>query len=67
MRRVGETISAPLGRFADENSDRFKPGGFFATEDPDLLAVVELETTSPHTGEPELLRLIAVGNRRGRD
>lgn len=62
---VGETVSLRLGRFADENSDRFKPGGFFATERPDLLAVAELETTSPYTGEAELLRLIAVGNRLG--
>jgi hypothetical protein len=62
---VGETVSIHLGRFADENSDRFKPGGFFATETPDLLVVAELESDSPYTGEPELLRLIAVGNRRG--
>lgn len=62
---VGETIALNLGRFADENSDRFKPGGFFATERPDLLVVTELETTSPYTGEPELLGLISVGNRLG--
>jgi hypothetical protein len=62
---VGETVSLNLGRFADENSDRFRPGGFFATEAPDLLVVAELETISPHTEETELLGLIAVGNRRG--
>ncbi len=62
---VGETISLHLGRFADENSDRFRPGGFFATEVPDLLVLTELETISPQTGAPELLGLISVGNRRG--
>lgn len=62
---VGETVALHLGRFADENSDRFRPGGFFATEKPDLLVVAELETTSPHTGETELLGLVAVGNRAG--
>ncbi|MFG0283365.1 MAG: hypothetical protein ACF8R7_02990 [Phycisphaerales bacterium JB039] len=62
---VGQTITLDLGRFADENSDRFKPGGFFATEIPDLLVLAELETISQFTGEPELLGMIAVGNRRG--
>lgn len=58
---IGQTLELPLARFTDERGRRFRAGGFFAAEPPDLLALVELETLA---GRREKLGLIAVGQRR---
>jgi hypothetical protein len=51
---VGATRKLKLSDFKDEFSESFRGGGFFATEDPDRLALAELETGG------EMLGLIVV-------
>lgn len=41
---VGEHMEIPLKNFKDEFSDTFRGGGFFASEAPDTLVMVEAET-----------------------
>lgn len=55
--KVGEVLTLPLGGFLDEYSQKFRAGGFFATQDPDRLALAELETAS------EVVGLVVVGER----
>jgi hypothetical protein len=44
--KVGETVSLPLDEFKDVYSDTFRAGGFFAKENPDVVVLCELESTS---------------------
>ncbi|MEN0019763.1 MAG: hypothetical protein AAF747_02650 [Planctomycetota bacterium] len=41
---VGETITLKLRDFVDENNERFRAGGFFATDLPADLVLAQLET-----------------------
>lgn len=41
---VGQTRSLPLHLFENEFGDRFRAGGFFATDPPSRLVLVELES-----------------------
>ena len=54
---VGETTTLHLGGFLDEFSQKFRAGGFFATEKPDRLALAELEAGG------EIVGLIVIGGR----
>lgn len=56
---VGQTLRLPLREFRDEYSYAFRGGGFFATEKPERLASVELETDSDDGRV--FYRLIVVG------
>ena len=58
---IGETVSLPLGRFLNEYSERFRSGGFFASERPDTLMLVQFEPAE--NPENELIGLVAVGTR----
>ena len=40
---IGEHVELPLRNFKDEFSDGFRGGGFFASEAPDTLVMVEAE------------------------
>jgi hypothetical protein len=53
---VGQVLTLPLGEFLDEYSQKFRAGGFFATEDPERLALAELDTGS------EIVGLVVVGS-----
>lgn len=54
---IGQTLDLPLGRFVDQYGVPFRAGGFFATEPPDPVVLVQLE----HEGE--LFGLIVTENR----
>ncbi|MEM8836354.1 MAG: hypothetical protein AAGD00_11110 [Planctomycetota bacterium] len=41
---VGQSRTLPLNLFENEFGDRFRAGGFFATEPPSRLVLVELES-----------------------
>lgn len=41
--QVGETLTLHLADFRNEFSERFRAGGFFATRDPTLLVLAEIE------------------------
>ncbi len=53
---VGQTLVLPLAEFRDEFSERFRAGGFFATEKPYRLVLAELET------EGRMRGLVVVGS-----
>ena len=53
---LGQTIKFPLKSFTDEFGDRFRGGGFFATQRPEYLGLAELQTGD------EMIGLIVVGN-----
>lgn len=54
---LGESLRLPLGEFRDQYGDTFRAGGFFATRDPDLVVLTQLETAEALYG------LVVVGNR----
>ncbi len=54
---IGESRSIPLKQFLDEFGEPFRGGGFFATEPPDRVVLVQLET------EGTLYGLVVIGNR----
>ncbi len=51
---VGETVTLDLRDFRDRYGDRFRGGGFFATEFPDKLVLAQLEIG------PELVGLVVI-------
>lgn len=56
---VGQSVSIPLIEFRDEFGDAFKPGGFWATENPDAVALCQLEV--PREGQKaEIIGLVTV-------
>lgn len=55
---VGESVSLPLSEFVDEHNERFRPGGFFATRDPQEVMLTQLEATVD--GEPVLIGLVTI-------
>jgi hypothetical protein len=56
---IGETVTLSLHDFANEYSERFRAGGFFATERPDTVMQVQYEANDGS----ELLGMVAVGKR----
>jgi hypothetical protein len=56
---VGETVRLPLAAFVDENAERFRAGGFFSGDEPDVIALAQIETTT-NAGEPIMLGLVTV-------
>lgn len=58
---VGQTLKLSLAEFRNEYSERFRGGGFFATEKPERLVLAELETTI--NNQQKLLGLAVVGNQ----
>lgn len=56
---AGQSLTVPLDDFVDNLGDTFRGGGFFATETPERLVLVQLETKSPD-GTPVLLGLVVV-------
>lgn len=54
---IGRSVTLPLESFRNEYSEPFRAGGFFATERPDRIAQVQLETEDGFVG------LIVVGDR----
>ncbi|MEO1008989.1 MAG: hypothetical protein AAFX79_10500 [Planctomycetota bacterium] len=61
---IGQTLEIPLGRFIDEQGRRFRAGGFFAAEAPELIALVEMVTPEAGGGRSLKYGFIAVGDRR---
>lgn len=57
--KIGESITLSLTDFANEFNERFRAGGFFATERPDTVMQVQFEAD----GASEMLGLVAVGKR----
>jgi hypothetical protein len=56
---VGQSVAIPLTEFRDEFGDAFKPGGFWATENPDAVALCQLEV--PREGQAaEIIGLVTV-------
>ncbi len=56
---MGQTFVLPLDGFKDEFGDTFRPGGFWAAEDPEQLVLTQIETTSTE-GKVELVGLITI-------
>ncbi len=56
---VGQTFVLPLVEFKDEFGDNFRPGGFWAAEDPEQLVLTQIETTNAE-GKIELVGLITI-------
>ena len=54
---IGQTLDLPLRSFVDEYGVPFRAGGFFATEPPDPVVLVQLES------EGGMYGLIVTGNR----
>jgi len=57
---VGEALTLQLARFRNEFSEKFRGGGFFASEAPEKLVLAEIEIAGVD-GKPVLLGLIVVG------
>lgn len=57
--KIGESVTLSLTDFANEFNERFRAGGFFATERPDTVMQVQFEAD----GASEMLGLVAVGKR----
>ena len=53
----GESLTLPLREFEDKFGERFRAGGFFATRNPDIVVLAQLET------QGEMLGLVIVENR----
>lgn len=56
---VGETLELDLSQFRDEFGERFRAGGFWATEEPDVLALVQYEMRG-EGDEPQLWGMVVV-------
>jgi hypothetical protein len=56
---VGQSVAIPLTEFRDEFGDAFRPGGFWATENPDSVALCQLEIT-PAGQQPQMIGLVTV-------
>lgn len=57
---VGEAVTLPLGEFRDEFGEAFRAGGFFASEDADIVVLTQYETTQAPYGTV-LYGLVVVG------
>ncbi|HEX8877589.1 MAG TPA: hypothetical protein VF777_12635 [Phycisphaerales bacterium] len=56
---VGQSVAILLTEFRDEFGDPFKPGGFWASENPDSVALCQLEIT-PDGQQPQMIGLVTV-------
>lgn len=54
---LGESVSLDLRSFVNEHGERFRAGGFFATREPDLVVLAQLESGGALYG------LVVVENR----
>ncbi len=58
---IGQRLELSLGDFKDRYGDTFRGGGFFASERPDKVVLVQIETPlGGPAGERELIGLITV-------
>ncbi|MEL6330473.1 MAG: hypothetical protein AAFR38_12520 [Planctomycetota bacterium] len=57
----GESLRISLKEFIDEFGDPFRAGGFFATRQPNLVVLTQIETGPEDGGQ--MLGFITVGNR----
>jgi hypothetical protein len=55
---IGQTMRLPLGRFRNEHGEAFRAGGFFSTERPDTVVLVQLEQ------DEELIGVVVVQGRQ---
>ena len=55
----GETLTLELSEFLNEYGERFRAGGFFASERPDSIALTQVETTDAAGGRA-LIGLVTV-------
>jgi hypothetical protein len=58
----GENLRIPLREFLDRYGEPFRPGGFWAIEQPDRLGVVEIQTAG-EGGAEVMLGLVVVNER----
>lgn len=56
---VGETVKIDLTEFRDEYGQPFRPGGFFASEAPDVLALCQVEEAG-EGGKTNLIGFVVV-------
>jgi hypothetical protein len=56
---VGQTVHLNLKEFRDEFGEHFSAGGFWAADDPELLALTQIEVAD-EAGKPQLLGLITI-------
>lgn len=61
---VGESLDLNLYEFVDQYGDKFRAGGFFATQDPDNVVLVQLEARrlDDASDDPSMYGLIVVRN-----
>ncbi len=64
---VGERVRLPLRDFRDRYGERIREGGFFATEAPERVVVAELEVAREDGRGEEMVGLIVVTRRTGRE
>jgi hypothetical protein len=57
--RAGQTLTLDLAEFRNEHHERFRAGGFFATERPDVIALTQVETPRAD-GRAEFVGLVTV-------
>jgi hypothetical protein len=65
---VGQTVEYTLTDFVDEYSERFRAGGFWATEAPEPVVLVQLELpgegqTPDAPGPPRIIGFIVAGKQ----
>jgi hypothetical protein len=61
---VGESVVLELSGFEDEFGERFRAGGFFATQDRDPVVLAQLEVpAASEGGQAELIGLIALSEQ----
>ncbi|MBY0113083.1 MAG: hypothetical protein K2Y21_09690 [Phycisphaerales bacterium] len=56
---VGKSVAIRLDEFRDEFGDPFKPGGFWASENPDSVALCQLEI-APEGQKAQMIGLVTV-------
>ncbi len=59
--RAGQTLTLSLWDFFDERGDRFNAGGFWATEESELVRLVEIQP-APHLPMVGLIAIRAEGD-----
>ncbi|MGD9790202.1 MAG: hypothetical protein AB7Q00_01910 [Phycisphaerales bacterium] len=58
---VGQSLTLELDSFVDENGERFRAGGFFASEAPEKLVQAQLELPpSASSQQPQLVGLVVI-------
>ncbi len=59
---VAQSASFDLGEFVDEFGERFRGGGFFASDDPDDLVLAQYEAEN-ESGDPILLGFVVIDGK----